>query len=191
MRYLRLLAYALIACNSYDPDLGHAPFQCGFDPPRCPEGYTAVDVSTILCHCLANGLVPDAPPPYSCVIDTHEPNESYKTAAMTQIGLDGTVFDRVEAVALCPLGDIDYYALVAPKPKTIIAVELAFDQVQRPPEIDILNGEGASLHPRLETPQPGRLLVTTEAATTGLHYVQMSGNDPVNYALQLTITLPQ
>ena len=44
-----LLALAVLAagCNPYDPNLGAKPFLCGLTDPRCPEGYTPVDLNPL------------------------------------------------------------------------------------------------------------------------------------------------
>src|SRR5262245_3003164 len=46
-----LLLFTGVSCDPYDPDLGERPFRCGPEEPRCPEGYTPVDVSETSCLC--------------------------------------------------------------------------------------------------------------------------------------------
>ena len=38
-----LAALAAPACSPYDPSLPRAPFLCGDQEPRCPDGYVCVD----------------------------------------------------------------------------------------------------------------------------------------------------
>lgn len=51
---------APLACSSYDPSLPPAPFLCGDDEPRCPDGYACVADPGGKLVCRADGTTPDA-----------------------------------------------------------------------------------------------------------------------------------
>lgn len=51
---------ALAACSPYDPSLPPAPFLCGDQEPRCPDGYTCVADRDGKRVCRAGDAAPDA-----------------------------------------------------------------------------------------------------------------------------------
>ena len=63
---LGLAALAAPSCSPYDPSLPGAPFLCGDQEPRCPDGYVCVDDpdGRKVCRAAdtaADAGVPDAP----------------------------------------------------------------------------------------------------------------------------------
>src|SRR5687767_11496553 len=110
-----LLALAAAAgCNSYDPDLGQAPFRCGSSEPRCPRDYTCVTYSDTeeICENLnlvevdggdgdGGGL--------DCADDSQiEPNDSADLATDTQIPQSQDDY-RLVGLAICPDTDQDWF----------------------------------------------------------------------------------
>jgi hypothetical protein len=184
LRQGALLA-ALAACSTYDPNLGAAPFLCGTDEPRCPDGYTPVDVSVIRCECHRGTLPPDAPDFYPCNGDTAEPNESISMATPTHIGLNDT--DFFPNLAICPPTDVDVFSLSVLEPSTLVKATVTFDVARDPPAIDFLDSGGVSLKPAVASPQPGVLVATYTAAIAGTYYVRTSAGQDVNYGLRLDI----
>lgn len=105
-----LACAALAACNPYDPDLGGAPFECGSDEPRCPEGYTCVEYSDMnqVCERQAGEGI-DAPgSTFQCANDSSiEPNNDVMTAFVTPIPQMPTY--SLVGLAVCPTDDRDHY----------------------------------------------------------------------------------
>jgi hypothetical protein len=50
----------LVACSPYEPSLPPAPFLCGDQEPRCPDGYACVADHDGRLVCRAEGPLPDA-----------------------------------------------------------------------------------------------------------------------------------
>jgi hypothetical protein len=185
-----LVALALLgSCDSYDPDLGAAPFSCGTDEPRCPDGYLAVDVSAIRCECREARVV-DAGP-YACNGDPNEPNESASGATPTPIGANPAI--NYSNLAICPADEEDNYAMDAPQLGALIVVRVTFDQTRTPPRVDILDAGGASLDPTMTSPQPGMITATHVVMRPGRFYARIRAGIPleeVNYDLRLELTPP-
>lgn len=96
-----LLVAAIAGCNPYEPDLGAAPFLCGPEEPRCPEGYFCVPQTDGREICSDT-----AADEFDCAIDPNEPNDSVDaptTLDPPSVTLDG--------LAVCGDGDLDLYAL--------------------------------------------------------------------------------
>lgn len=60
---------ASVACSPYDPSLPPAPFLCGDQEPRCPDGYACVADPGGKRVCRADGTAPDAGVPDASVAD--------------------------------------------------------------------------------------------------------------------------
>jgi hypothetical protein len=190
MRGVVLAAAALLAtsCKPYDPDLGPKPFQCGTDEPRCPDGYTPVDVSKVRCECWREPPQVDAGPAYPCNGDSHEQNDSIATATPTHVGPNAA--DTFSTVAICPASDIDIYDISVPLANNLIVLSVVFDESRSPPDLDLLDAGGVSLHPTVTSPQSGQLSATYQASATGHYYVRLSGREEVNYYLRIMLVPP-
>jgi hypothetical protein len=191
LRRLVLAAVLVAACNPYDPDLGDKPFLCGTDPPRCPDGYTAVDLTFTRCECQRNATAGDAAV-YLCDGDPNEPNETPSKPTETKIDGLNTVYNS-DKTSICPGSDVDVYKLLAPVGGTLITVDVAFDTMRQPPEVDILDRDGASLGPGHDTHAVGHVVATTTApANSGPFYAQVKGTgQEVNYTVRITILPPR
>ena len=183
-----VLALWAAACNLYDPDLGPAPFLCGTDEPRCPDGYTPVDVSAIRCECQEGVRAPDAPEFYPCNGDASEPNDGLQMATPTHIGLNNT--DSFPNLAVCPAGDVDHFALTILQPTVLLRATVTFDVGRRPPDIDFLDAGGVSLKPAVASPQPGVLVATYTTPFAGTYYIRIAATQSVNYALRIDVIPP-
>lgn len=182
-RALLAALLAAAACNPYDPDLGGAPFTCGTDEPRCPQGYLAVDVSPIRCECQRpSGIDAGA---YVCDGDPNEPNETFTTATATLVGVN--LAQNFTGLAICPRTEEDNYALEATQ-GTLITVRVTFDRTRSAPRVDILNNSGASLPTMNETPEPGVVVVTHRANFSSRYYARIRADQEVNYDLRLMLT---
>ena len=181
-----LLCLLTAACNPYDPDLGLAPFLCGTDEPRCPDGYRPVDVSPIRCECQLPGRADGGV--YVCNGDPNEPNETVTTATPTVIGQNMAI--NYSNLAICPADEEDNYAMDVPQLGTIILVRVTFDRARSAPILDILNNSGASLRPALDSPEPGVVTAIITSMASGRHYARIRADDEVNYDLRLMITPP-
>lgn len=188
MKALLATALLVLACNPYDPNLGPSPFLCGTDEPRCPDGYTPVDVSAVRCQCQLAPSLPDAGAAYICDGDVFEPNDDYRAPTVTHVGQNST--DNFSNIAICPAGDLDNFGLTVPVAGTLIQATVTFDATRTPPDVDLLDGEGVSLHPTV-TPMAGQVVATYLAGQTGPYVVRLSGSETVNYSLRIQIFLPQ
>jgi hypothetical protein len=55
-----LVAAAIAGCSPYDPDLSDAPFLCGDEAPRCPDGYACIADPAGRMVCSTQRPAPDA-----------------------------------------------------------------------------------------------------------------------------------
>ncbi len=183
-----LLAVFAAACSTYDPNLGATPFLCGTDEPRCPDGYSAVDVSPIRCECQEGVHAPDAPEFYPCNGDTSEPNDGLAMATPTHIGLNNT--DSFPNQAICPASDVDIFTMTIIQPTVLLRATVTFDVGRRPPDVDFLDAGGVSLHPAVASPQPGVLVGTYTTPSAGAYFIRIAATQSVNYGLRIDIIPP-
>jgi hypothetical protein len=186
---LAIVFLGAAACSTYDPNLGPMPFLCGTDEPRCPDGYTAVDMmGPPRCVCEEGILVPDAPEFYPCNGDIYEPNDGIQMATPTHIGLNDT--DLFPSLAICPASDVDNFSLTVIQPTVILKATVTFDVGRHPPAIDFLDAGGVSLKPAVTSPQPGVLVATYTTSSAGIYYVRIAATQAVNYGLRIDIIPP-
>jgi hypothetical protein len=181
---------AAAGCNPFDPELGERPFKCGTDAPRCPDGYDAVDVTQVRCECIrqTGGGGGD----YDCNADTAEPNNTTDNATSTAIGPGtSTVYNDL---AVCPATDIDTFELTIGRSGTTINVQVDFDPMRVPPDVDILNSNGVSVQPTVNSIGVGRIIASERVESTGKFYAQvLSGSaseGEANYSIRMTVDPP-
>jgi hypothetical protein len=184
-------ALAAAACHPYDPDLGARPFLCGIEAPRCPDGYTPVDVTTNRCECQLGADLPDAGPAYACNPDMYEPNDGLAMAKVSVVGVNGNVAQNFRDIAVCPATDVDLFQFSTATPNTLVKVTVNFDLTRQPPDIDLLDDGGVSLHPQQGSTLAGEVIATQLEPRLGRYYVRMSGTLEVNYSVRLEIIPPQ
>lgn len=116
---------ALAACDTYSPDLGTAPFQCGTAEPRCPDGYVCVEHGPVRRVCERPGELPDggtdAAPP-GCGDDL-EPNDTRPSATVTPVAEIDPSY-RADGLSLCPSGDRDLFRFALLSRDTAVRVRV-------------------------------------------------------------------
>jgi hypothetical protein len=142
---LLVTAAALVAgCNSFDPKLGEAPFQCGSAEPYCPDGYTCIERSASIRVCErgvddpADAGPPDATP-LTCRQDSAEPNDDRSHARLTPVSEQASRFEQTD-LSMCPGTDRDMFSVrLATDEEMRITVDGSGDAL----ELNILNEAGA------------------------------------------------
>jgi hypothetical protein len=192
MRRHLLVAFLLAACNPYDPNLGDIPFRCGTDEPRCPDGYVAVEVSAIRCECHRASSVPDGGGEYFCNFDPSDTGESRNDSAANAATIDVETNPTLNLVdrSICPRGDEDHYAMMAPRVGTHIFMRVVYDRTRLAPGLDITNQEGASLMPLRGEPEPGVVTAEHDTMFPGIYVLKVIAAEETNYSLRLEITPP-
>lgn len=151
---LTAAAMSLGACNSYDPNLGNAPFRCGTDSPRCPDNYTCVTYSAAEEICEANSGFDDRADAgeaggadaqnLTCNNDSEiEPNNSLDKATNAIFPASGSF--RLVSLAICPTGDEDYFEFYIPDSGTNVVVEVEYMSARGPLSLELLKGDGSVL----------------------------------------------
>lgn len=146
----------LAACNTFDPDLGAAPFRCGTEAPQCPDGYVCTEYSATEQVCELDGANtgdrPDAGPPgaadartFSCANDSEiEPNESLNDPTLTSIPqVQNSV--RLVSLAICPSTDQDFFRFDIEVNATDATVEIEYQSNRGTLRLDLLNESGSSI----------------------------------------------
>jgi hypothetical protein len=185
-----------LSCNPYDPNLGETPFLCGLSDPKCPDGYTAVDISIGRCVCQLHPPSIDAGAEYQCTTDRNdviERNDSVSRA--TDTGIDDLhPTSRFPEVAICPADDVDVYKIAVSRAGSTIALIVAFDISRRPPSLGLLDKDGVPLPLSVDSHLPGQLSASYLVSTAGNYFVQVAGAktapEAVNYGLTVTLTPP-
>ncbi len=191
MRKVLLLLVLAAACSPFDPSLGDAPFLCGTDDPQCPDGYTAVNVTSVRCEChlAAGGGGPNTGSCSNFNSDASEPNDSSATATATPIGAANTaVFQNA---SICPSTDEDYYQMQIDRTGTTMMVQVTYEGADKP-TVDILDPSGVSVSPTI-TPGTGSVTALYTSRVSGKHYALVKAGttlQSVNYSLHLSITPP-
>lgn len=183
---------ALAACNPYDPDLGNAPFECGSDEPRCPEGYTCVELSDMNQVCQKQqGEEIDAPGgTFQCANDSSiEPNNDVMTAFVTPIPSMMTY--SLVGLAICPTGDRDHYRFDINVNGLNFEATVSGVANRTPLSLNVLTSAGtavASGAPVAGTPQVVRVEIPNRLAV-GSYIVQIQSPDTTenNYDLALKV----
>jgi hypothetical protein len=189
---LLVLAGLLGACDPYDPRLGDKPFLCGLEAPRCPDGYTPVDLNPSRCECQLHPPEPDAGATYACVADPDERNETPGQATPTRLDLNP--IDSFN-VSVCPADDVDLYEIPVAQASSIIILTVTYDSGRRLPDLDLLDRGGVSLHPTIETPSAMQIKTSYLAPSVGRYYARVAANrvapEAVNYTLTLELVAPR
>ncbi len=195
---LAAIGILLAACNTFDPDLGNAPFRCGIDNPRCPDGYECVVYSASEEICERKGDDPGVRPDgggggsadardFVCNNDESlEPNEAITQARDIIIpsGPDGL---RYVSVAICPSTDQDYFVYDNQTMGTNLIVEIEYQSARGLLALDILNSTGVSINSAMPAGgNPNILRATVSNLSVNKFYAQvraMEGSEN-NYSIQ-------
>jgi hypothetical protein len=183
---------ALVACNPYDPELGGAPFECGSDEPRCPDGYTCVTYSDTneVCERAQSDDVDAANSTFQCANDSSiEPNNDVQTAFVTPIPSMPSY--SLVGLAVCPTGDRDHYRFDINVNGLNFEATVAGVANRTPLSLNVLNSSGtlvASGAPVSGSPQVVRVELVNRLAV-GSYIVQVESPDSTenNYDLTLKV----
>ncbi|HUQ02516.1 MAG TPA: hypothetical protein VM261_08475 [Kofleriaceae bacterium] len=184
---------ALAACNPYDPDLGSAPFECGNDEPRCPEGYTCVEYSDTnrVCEKSEGEDNTDAAGGnFQCANDTSiEPNNDVMTAFVTPIP-QMPMYSLV-GLAVCPTGDRDHFRFSIASNGQNFEAQVSGVASRSSLKLEVLTSAGAVVAtgaPVSGTPQVVRVEIQNRLAI-GDYIVRVESQDSTenNYDLTLKV----
>ncbi len=142
-------------CNTYEPELGSAPFRCGLSNPRCPEGYQCVTYSAADEICERIGGQPGDRPgeadaggdvgPVTCNDDSLiEPNESISDPTLTSIP-EVQPSARLVSLAICPSTDQDFFKFEVTTNGTNVTAEIEYQAASGLLALDVLNNSGVSI----------------------------------------------
>ena len=188
------------ACNTYDPNLGTAPFRCGLDNPRCPDGYECVTYSAAeeICELKGDDTVradagPDQPDGnggnFVCNNDSDfEPNESLGDPTITTIPeVDDSV--RYVSLAICPSTDQDFFRFEVATNATNVTAEVEYQAGRGTLALDILNNTGVSISSAQPVGgNPNILRAAIPNLPVGIYFVQVrAGEEGVqnNYSVEI------
>jgi hypothetical protein len=159
-------------CSPYSPDLGAAPFLCGTEDPKCPDGYSCVTDNMNRSVCIViNGQLPDAG---ACPDQSLEPNDTIAQAYQLPLDSGGTKHTfKFAQLAICTAGDKDTYSITLTTDKVIESV-LTYTAGGGVLSMVLLSGSGAMLGSSSPNGTNGaRLYVANLPAA--VYYVQVIG----------------
>jgi hypothetical protein len=189
---------ALAACNSFDPQLGTAPFKCGVAEPRCPDDFTCVQQSPGVDLCVSTSQDPSTLPDggisgqFSCENDNEiEPNNTTQVATQTTIP-DQAMTYRLVGLAICPASDQDIFEFrIDGGALATITATAEVGNGDGVIAVEILNELGASVRMGMADPQnPKSIVAQLNNAPVGeIYFVRISGDGvgENNYNIQIEV----
>jgi hypothetical protein len=192
-----------LGCNPYDPDLGSAPFRCGTEDPRCPDGYVCDERSETEHVCVPDStMIPDRPDAavllpdaavFICNNDQQlEPNNSITMPTVTPIP-DLRDDYPLGNLAICPTTDVDLFRFRVAETGKNVRVDLMFSAAKGSLLLDILNSSGVSIRSGIAVegdPNLVRAVVNNVAADSYYVRVQATPGVENNYAIHIITTGP-
>ncbi len=146
---LSSLVAAVGACG-YSPDLGGAPFLCGANEPKCPDGYACMDdgTSKLVCLSTSGNVVDAATSGFQCaddsILEGAGKNDTIATAYATPVATQRPDISFA-GLAICPEGDKDTYKIDVTVANSNVEVITSWD-AGMPISVSLLNGSGASIN---------------------------------------------
>jgi len=198
---LPLLVVGFAGCNTFDPNLGNAPFRCGTDSPRCPDNYTCVTYSATEEICEADNATdradggPDQPDAntsdFTCNSDSEiEPNNTIDDATRPIIPPSGIY--RLVSLAVCPTTDNDFFEFEVGSGTPDLIVEIEYMSARGALSLELYKGDGSLL--MTGTPAGGNddiLRIAIQNVLQDTYFARVSpGETGVenNYNFQITLT---
>ncbi|MDB4963151.1 MAG: hypothetical protein JWP01_3150 [Myxococcales bacterium] len=187
---LASLVASLAACSPYSPDLGGAPFQCGAEEPKCPEGYACNDDGTgrMVCFSETGGVIDAGPIGFQCaddsILEGAGKNDTIQTAYATPVQAQFPMI-TLASLALCPEGDKDTYAITISRANSNLEVSTSWESGM-PVSVSILGSGGAMLGNSMSSgPMSQRAYVAN--LPVGTYYAQAYGaaNVKNNYKIAI------
>lgn len=195
-----LAAALAAACNPYDPDLGPEPFRCGTDEPRCPDGYTCVEISATSHLCQLSGTdipdvdatptIPDAGP-FTCNDDSEiESNDTIDSATTTPIPGQSEEY-RLVGLAICPTSDVDIFRFGVEETGKNVQANVTYTSGQGQLVLEILNSVGSTI--ATGNQETAALLRANLAnAPQGIYFVRVAAETGAqnNYNIEIVTSGP-
>ncbi|MEO7096536.1 MAG: hypothetical protein ABI175_24975 [Polyangiales bacterium] len=187
-----LSVLALGACG-YNPDLGGgAPFLCGTDEPKCPDGYECKPdtMGVMACHSTSGNVIDAAVSGFQCaddsILEGATKNDTIATAYSTPVASSKPDI-TFAGLAICPEGDKDTYKMDV-SVLSDIEVITTWD-AGMPVSVSILGSGGATL---ANGTSSGEKSLKAFAANlpAGTYYAQAyaSATAKNNYKISLKVT---
>ena len=174
------------SCDPYSPNLGNtAPFRCGTDDPRCPEGFACVEYSPSqqLCEKEDSAAIPDSGPgqidsgPFECGRDSQiEPNESITDPTITPIPDFGPEYELV-GLQICPDTDIDVFRFRTDVVGKNVTVRLVHNAGAGTLALDILNSGGVSITAGTATANPDVIEASVVNLPVSTYFAQVRSTE--------------
>lgn len=185
---------AAASCNTYDPDLGQAPFRCGATEPRCPRDYTCVTYSPDEEVCEKLGLIePDGGGDgdggtLDCADDSEiEPNDSTELATNTFIPSMQDSY-RLVGLSICPDTDEDFFMFQIDIAGKNLRADLNYQSSRGQLFMTVLNSMGTVITEAQAVPgMPDVLRADVANMPQGMYYVQVRA--PVGFQNNYTIDI--
>jgi hypothetical protein len=173
-----LLAAAAAGCNTYDPDLGQAPFRCGSTEPRCPRDYTCVTYSEAeeICEILGlpDGGVGGDGGSLDCADDSEiEPNDTTELATNTFIPAMQDEY-RLVGLSICPDTDQDFFMFQIDIAGKNLRADVNYQSSRGQLFMSVLNSMGTVVREAEAVPgMPDILRADVANMPQGMYYVQV------------------
>ncbi len=191
---------ATASCNTFDPELGVAPFKCGLIEPRCPDDFSCVQTNPGVELCVADDQDPNnlpdggAPPgEFVCNHDGElETNDTIQTA--TQTGIPESSMQRFVGLAICPAGDIDVFAIrVNPGSFATVTATLETGNGTGPLSVFLLNDQtgGQQVGEGMVDPTDAtKVNLEVTSVPAGNYFIRVNGNGvgENNYNIDIAVT---
>ncbi len=187
----------LVACNSYNPDLGNAPFRCNETSPRCPDDYVCVNYDNGREVCEEDGDgggdVDAGGGNVTCNDDSEiEPNNDTTSPTNTTIPLQELTYSLV-GLAICPATDVDVFRFSTDVRDRNLKAEISFDESVTTLQLEVLNNTGTTI--RMGTPvsgSPGVVRAEVRSLPLGDYFVSVRSSNATenNYSIELDISVP-
>jgi hypothetical protein len=190
-RTLPFLLLGVAACDPYSPNLGHQPFRCGTDEPRCPDGYVCMEYSETEHVCEA-GEPPDSPDARGdgggeeCNNDSAiEPNNTTNQAWTTPIPANRDCISLV-SLAVCPAGDVDLYRFGVEENGKNLKAEVTANLGAGALTLRVLNNAGSPVANGQAVDGDTLQLIFNNMAV-GVYYVEVAAPEDVtnNYIIDI------
>jgi hypothetical protein len=184
----------LAACDPFTPNLGPDPFRCARTPPLCPDGYACVLTQGVPVCTLHGEQAREAGTreagqtpidmPQTCPDVDLEPNDS--TTQATPLPRQSVTLEKL---ALCPVGDVDFYSLDLLQSDNLtvdLFQTLAQTQVA---DLEVLAGDGKTVLGSATGANTDQH-VALSVPSAGKYYIYVLGDSPLvttAYSLQIQI----
>lgn len=186
-------ASSVAACG-YNPDLGGAPFLCGADEPKCPDGYACMDSGgKQVCLSTSGAVVDSGTSGFQCADDSlleqqnGPKNDTIAMAYSTPVASQRPDI-AFAGLAICPEGDKDTYKIDITTANSNLEVITSWDSGM-PVSVSILNSSGTSIAPSMSNAEKSQRAFAANLPV-GTFYAQAyaAATTKNNYKISLKVT---